>query len=176
MGLFDTVLRDACHEISGLIAMQHRQFYFVRWRTKAGLAAGVFLLAMPAWAATMAGPHGPDPLLDSGPTSPCAAGADYAAASDVAGQPVVPADVGARPVPVPEVIAVPLHRSMPAPSQNGAGPVDTGKQEIGRGDIGRRGSGRRNVSPPAERGAADSPYVSLDGRALEPLVNPRPCR
>jgi hypothetical protein len=35
-------------------------------------------------------------------------GADYAAGLDTEGQPVVPADVAASPMPVPDAIAIPL--------------------------------------------------------------------
>ena len=91
--------------------MQHTQFNFV--------SAVLLLLAGPAFAGTIAKPHQPDPLLDGGPTSPCAAGADYAAGADVQGRKVVPADVGAAPVPVPDSIAIPLaqngHRSRVRP-------------------------------------------------------------
>ena len=76
-------------------------------------------LAVPAAAGTIAKPHQPDPLLDGGPTSPCAAGADYAAGTDVQGRKVVPADVGATAVPVPDSITIPLaqngHRSRVRP-------------------------------------------------------------
>jgi hypothetical protein len=57
---------------------------------------------------------------------------------------VVPADVGAARVPVPDGIAVPLQ--------------------------GHRHAGRAN---PNTLGGA---YVTLDGRKLEPLLNPKPCR
>ncbi len=30
--------------------------------------------------------------------------------------------------------------------------------------------------PPGPRQTGDVPYVTLDGRRLEPLINPRPCR
>jgi hypothetical protein len=88
--------------------MQHTQFYFAKWTALLALLA-----APPALAGTMAQPHKSDPLLDGGPTSPCAAGVDYAAGSDVNGNPVPPADVGDTHVPVPDSIAVPLARSGP---------------------------------------------------------------
>jgi hypothetical protein len=68
---------------------------------------------------------------------------DYAAGADAIGNEVVSADVDARPVPVPDGIAIPLARA----SQNGRGRPGTG----------------------------DSAYVSLDGKKLEPLINPPPC-
>ena len=105
------------------------------------------LLATPALAGTMAKPHQPDPLLDGGPTSPCMAGPDYQAGVDVNGHPVVPADQQASRVPVPDQIAVPLHSGQ------------------------RTGRGGRSVP-----GQPDAPYVALDGRKLDPLLNPKPCR
>lgn len=122
--------------------MQHAQHYF-----KVALLA--LTLAAPAWAGTLARPTPRDPLLDGGDTAACAAGVDYAAGADATGHPVVPADVGAPPVPVPDGIAVPLHK----------------------GGQGRR-PGRANPNTLGSDGA----YVSLDGRKLEPLLNPRPCR
>ena len=80
--------------------MQHAQYNFV--------VLTALLLALPASAGTIAKPHKPDPLLDGGPTAPCAAGADYAAGTDSHGRGVAPADVGAPPVPVPDSIAIPL--------------------------------------------------------------------
>ena len=50
----------------------------------------------------------PDRLLDAGPTALCAAGVDYAGGTDVNGNPIVPADVGADRVPLPATVAVPL--------------------------------------------------------------------
>ena len=82
--------------------MQHKQANYP------ALGAGTLILgailAMPALAA------GPDPLLNppEGRCVPLAAGADYAAGMDANGDPVVPADVGAVPVPVPGDIAVPV--------------------------------------------------------------------
>jgi hypothetical protein len=121
--------------------MQQAQFYF----TKLGLRLTLVLLAAtPVQAATMVQQPAPDPLLDGGPTAPCAAETDYAAGSDVNGHHVAPADVGAAKVPVPDAISVPLH---------------AGAQAHRRGQM-----------------PGEVPYVSLDGRRLEPLVNPQPCR
>ena len=122
--------------------MQQTQFYFVRWVPLLLL----MLVAGPVCAATMAKPAKPDPLLDGGPTAPCAAETDYAAGSDVNGHPVPPADIGAPKVPMPDAISVPLH-------------------------AGRQGhhGGRPQVQ-------GEVPYVTLDGRRLEPMINPRPCR
>ena len=82
--------------------MQHTQLNFVL----VGL-----LLGAPALAGTITGRADPDPLLDGGPTTPCAAGVDYAAGADVNGDPITAADIGARHVPMPDAIAVPLARS-----------------------------------------------------------------
>jgi hypothetical protein len=109
------------------------------------------LLAAPAMAGTLAKPHQPDPLLDGGPASPCMAGPDYQAGVDVNGRAVAPADEQASRVPVPDQIAVPLHS----------------------GQTQGRGRGRSGGASPAHLG--DSPYVALDGKRLDPLVNPTPC-
>jgi hypothetical protein len=144
--LLDKVVLTACHEISGIIAVHHKQFNFV-W-PKVIAAAALLWADQPLMAATMAQPSKPDPLLDGGPTAPCAAGPDYAAASDVNGNPVAPPDVAARPVPVPDGIAIPL----------------------GGNPAGRRG---RPTNP--ETLGSTGTYVSLDGRKLAPLLNPPPC-
>ena len=111
----------------------------------------IFLFAAPAAAGTMAKPHQPDPLLDGGPASPCMAGPDYQAGVDVNGHPVTPADEQAARVPVPDQIAVPLHSGQAQGSRHG----------------------RPHAASPAQAG--DSPYVALDGRRLDPLLNPKPC-
>jgi hypothetical protein len=131
--------------------MQHAQFNFVirKSGTQLGTLAIILVLmaAQPLLAGTIvAQPAKPDPLLDGGPTAPCAAGADYAAGTDANGAAVAPADVGARPVPVPQAIAIPLNQ--------------------GRH---RDGSSRPNSGNP------DSAYVSIDGAKLAPLLNPPPC-
>ena len=129
--------------------MQHEQLSF-KLKMRSALAGFVLLAAENlAAAGTMAHASKPDPLLD-GPPGPCAglaAGADYAAGADADGNPVAPADVGAAPVPVPDSIAIPLHQ----------GPQ-------------RRGRGNPVTAP------GDSPYVTLDGRKLAPLLNPPVCR
>jgi hypothetical protein len=71
-------------------------------------------------------------------------GAEYVPGMDATGRPVVPADVGAPPVPVPDGIAVPLRN-------------------------GRAGQGHNRAT------SGDSPYVSLDGKRLAPLLNPPTC-
>jgi hypothetical protein len=102
MGSIDTGAGNMCHEISGHIAVQHKQANYPALGAGALILAAI--LAMPALAAV------PDPLLNppEGPCAPLAAGADYAAGMDANGDPVVPADVGAVPVPVPGDIAVPV--------------------------------------------------------------------
>lgn len=86
--------------------MQHLEFNFVRHGTNCLLVTiGLALVLMPDWPAFAAKP---DPLLDGGPTAPCAAGVDYSGGADVNGNPVVPADVGAPHVPVPGTVAIPL--------------------------------------------------------------------
>ena len=148
MGLLDRVILTACHDIIGIIAVHNKQFNFV-WRGALLVAPVLFLGAgQPGSAGTITGPSRPDPLLDSGPTSPCAASVDYAAGTDANGQPVIPADVAAAPVPLPDGIAIPL------------------------------GNNRGNQRARRSRSNAmngDSAYVSLDGQKLEPLLNPPPC-
>jgi hypothetical protein len=109
----------------------------------------VLLLAGPACAGTIARPTPRDPLLDGGDTTACAAGVEYAAGMDATGKPVIPADAGASKVPVPDSIAVPIQGS---------------RQQTGRS--------RPNPNTLGSEGA----YVTLDGRKLEPLLNPKPCR
>lgn len=123
--------------------MQQVKFY-------CAMALLVLLTGMPALAATMAQPSKPDPLLDAGPASPCMESPDYAGGIDVNGRPVAAADEGARPVPLPDAIAVPLHNGRQNGGQSG-------------GHNGRQGA------------RADSTYVSIDGKRLDPLVNPKPC-
>ena len=107
------MLRDICHEINGIVAVQHLEFNVVRCRTKSAALSALLLLANPACAGTIVHPNPPDLLLDGGPTTACAAGADYAAGRDVNGRPVAPADVAAPPVPVPGNIAIPLAKAGP---------------------------------------------------------------
>ena len=82
--------------------MQHLQFNFVKRGTVRLCVTMGLALAQPASAAN------PDPLLDAGPTAPCAAGVDYSEGADVNGNSVVPADVEAGHVPVPGSVMVPL--------------------------------------------------------------------
>ena len=151
MGLVDIVLWKRSHEIIGHIAVQHRQFNVARVGTKLTLVTLLAFALQSAWAGAITQPSKPDPLLDSGPTAPCAAGVDYAAGTDSNGQAVVPADVAARPVPVPDAIAVPLRNAPPTDRSRGRSAA--ANPQVGR----------------------DSTYVSLDGRKLEPLLNPPPC-
>ncbi len=90
--------------------MQHTQFNFSCGGTKLTLAAILFLAAIPAFAATMAHPAKPDPLLDGGPTDPCMARSEYVPGRDAEGHSVAPADVGQARVPVPDQIAVAVKR------------------------------------------------------------------
>jgi hypothetical protein len=130
--------------------VQHQQFNVARTGTKLTLVTLLAFALSPAWAGAITQPSKPDPLLDSGPTAPCAAGADYAAGTDANGKAVVPADVATRPVPVPDAIAIPLRNAPPTDNRRG----------------------RAQAANPQGR---DSTYVSLDGRKLEPLLNPPPC-
>jgi hypothetical protein len=156
MGWFDIVLCGLCHEIIGILAVQHAQFNFV-WRgTKIAAVALPLLMVWPAFAGSITQPSRPDPLLDGGPTDPCAAGVDYAAGIDANGRPVVPADVAAGRVPLPDTVAIPIGRGQPQGPAFGSRP-------------GRRGG------MPDTASNRDSSWVALDGRKLEPLLNPPPC-
>jgi hypothetical protein len=163
MDLVDIVVWDWCHDISGIIAVQHEQLNFAHWARAMALPL-LLLMGSGAWAGAatgqITGAITPDPLLDSGPTDPCAAGVDYADAVDANGKAVVPADVEARPVPLPDSIAVPL----------GNNPARNPNRNLGRN--GNRYPGRQ--ANPVTLGG-DSTYIAIDGRKLEPLVNPAPC-
>jgi hypothetical protein len=127
--------------------MQHTQFNFVSWKSGTLAVTLVLMAAQPLMAGTIAQPAKPDPLLDGGPTAPCAAGADYAAGTDANGAAVAPADVGSRPIPVPGAVAIPLNQA----------------------------SGGRDGHSKPDAGQRDSAYVSIDGAKLAPLLNPPPC-
>jgi hypothetical protein len=144
-GWFDTVLRQACHDIFGCIAVQHTQYNFIRQGVRAATIAMLLLATDSAFAGRIAQPAKPDPILDGGDTHPCLAGADLASGMDVTGQPVAPADAGALPVPLPDQVLVPVG-----------------------GDTSRRGRARNRTAP-------DGPYVALDGRKLAPLLDPGLC-
>lgn len=122
--------------------MQHTQYNFMR----AVVIATLLVAADTAFAGRIAQPSKPDPILDGGDTHPCLAGPDLASGMDVTGQPVVPADAGAGPVPLPDQVLVPL-----------------------AGEPSRRGRA------PAGSGLGNGPYVALDGRRLAPLLDPGPC-
>jgi len=141
--------------------MQHKQFNFVRQGTKMAILALPFLMAWPVLAGSIVQPSKPDPLLDGGPTDPCAAGVDYAAGVDTSGQRVVPADVAAGRVPLPDTVAIPIG------GNRARAPGPAGRHSIS----GRGGSANRPDNAPDR----DSTYVALDGRKLEPLLNPIPC-
>src|SRR5690349_17088136 len=168
MGLLDKVILTACHDISGIIAVQHKQFYFVWQGGKIAVLTMALVVARPVLAGTIVQPSEPDPLLDGGPTDPCAAGVDYAATADTGGQAVVPADIEARGVPLPDSIAVPLGpRPVQNPGRNRA--PDRMRNQAGN-------PVRPSGAPPNPVAlGGDSTYIVLDGRKLEPLVNPPPC-
>ncbi len=149
--------------------MQHAQYNFVRLCARALAVVALFLVANPAFGAT-ANPTGsrgattekagqitrpgkPDPLLDGGEPSNCMAGADLAAGVDSTGSAVIPADVGAPPVPLPDEIMVPLAGGAP------------------QAQTGFRGRDRNPAT-----GAGGGAYAGFDGRRMAPLLNPKPCR
>jgi len=89
--------------------MQQSQLNFADAGTKSLLLCALLALSQPGFAGTIAHPAPKDSLLDPGPTTACAAGADYTAGTDANGRAVVPADVAQAAVPVPDSVAVPLH-------------------------------------------------------------------
>lgn len=132
--------------------MKHAQYNYVRLGLRAGAVLALVLTANTASAGRIAYPAKPDPLLDGGDTNPCMAGADLAAGVDGTGQPVIPADVGAPPTPVPDEIMVPL------------------------GGGGRAQPSFRGRNPNPATGAGGGAYAGFDGRRMAPLLNPKPCR
>ncbi len=81
---------------------------------------------------------------------PCAAatdGPDYVPGVDADGQPVVRADLGAEHTAVPDQVFVPL------PNQGGR-------------------AGRAGALPGTP---VQGPYAAIDGRRLDPLINPQAC-
>jgi hypothetical protein len=137
--------------------VQHKQFNFVRDRAKAASVTLLLMVAQPVLAGSIAQSSGLDPLLDGGPTVPCAAGVDYAPAIDVNGRAVVPADAATGRVPVPNAVVIPLGARASQAAGTGGGQA-TGNQPA-------------NLQTQGSKGA----YVVLDGRKLEPLLNPPPC-
>lgn len=127
--------------------MQHTQQYYAKLRR------AFFALAL-GYSALAAAPAPKDPILDDGGPTPCQAGADYAAGQDVAGNAVAPADLSGTKVPVPDNVAVPL------------------KQRAGRQGRAQQQDFSQDAFQPTGQ---DSPYVSLDGKTLDPLLNPEPC-
>jgi hypothetical protein len=113
------------------------------------VVVGGLLAGIPAAAAQQGPLQGPDPVLQ-GPAPPVACagaldGPDYVPGLDANGQAVPRADIGAERVPVPGELLVPL------PNRPAFTP--------GRG----RG-----------RGMSERPYLVLDGKRVERLVNPEP--
>jgi hypothetical protein len=139
------------HDIFGCIAVQHTQYNFIH----VVVVVAALLAADAAQAGRIVQPSKPDPILDGGDTYPCLAGPDLASGMDVTGRPVVPADVAAGPVPLPDQVLVPL---------------DGRQQRQGPG----RGRGRTPVMGQSN-GPAGGPYIALDGRRLAPLLDPGPC-
>ena len=106
MGWVDNPVCRTCHEISGVIAVQHRQDNFGCALFRTLLVAVAFFTADPAIAAATK----PDPILHDTPLPACQAQADYAPGVDADGEAVAPADVDAAKVPVPPQVVIPLHR------------------------------------------------------------------
>jgi hypothetical protein len=136
--------------------MKRAQYNYVKPAARVLAVLALILAANTASAQRITYPAKPDPLLDGGDTNPCMAGADLAAGVDATGQPVIPADVGAPPIPVPDEIMVPL----------GSGPAQPSYR------------GRRQPNPATGPvpGTGGGAYAGFDGRRMAPLLNPRPCR
>jgi hypothetical protein len=132
----DTALHKACHEISRNIAVQKAQQY-CRLLAMTILIVLLALTVGTARSAGIANPGAADPLREvRGPCDPRLDRPDYVGGSDVAGNPVAPADLAVARQPVPGEILVPLgHRERAGQSSEG-------------------------------------PMVGLDGKALEPILNP----
>ncbi len=131
--------------------MQSAQYNYVKLGARGLAVLAVILASGTASSGQITRPGKPDPLLDGGDPSACMAGADLAAGVDAAGGAVIPADVGAPPVPVPDEIMVPLAGGAPRP--------------------GFRGRGRNPAT-----GTGGGAYAGFDGRRMAPLLNPKPCR
>ena len=131
--------------------MQSAQYNYVKLGARGLAVLAVILASGTASSGQITRPSKPDPLLDGGDPSACMAGADLAAGVDAAGGAVIPADVGAPPVPVPDEIMVPLAGGAPQP--------------------GFRGRERNPAT-----GAGGGAYAGFDGRRMAPLLNPKPCR
>ena len=111
-----------------------------------GLLRGL-LAGIPALAA--------DVILDGSKPGPCAAaldGPNYVPGVDANGQPVVRVDLGAEHTAVPDQVFVPLPN---------LGPNRGGGQ-----------GGRAGVLPGTP---VQGPYAAIDGRRLDPLINPQAC-
>ena len=134
--------------------MQSAQYNYVKLSARGLAVLALIFATSTASSGQITRPGKPDPLLDGGDTSPCMAGADLAAGTDATGQAVIPADVGAPPVPVPDEIMVPL---------GGAAP---------QAQTGSRGRDR-NPGPTPETGGGA--YAGFDGRRMAPLLNPKSC-
>lgn len=143
------------HDIFGCIAVQHTQYNFMR----AAVIVTALLAANTALAGRIVHPSKPDPILDGGATHPCLVGPDLVPGMDVTGQPVVPADVAAGPVPLPDQVLVPLAAG---PQRQGSG------RGRGRAPVTGQSNGQSN-------GLGGSPYVALEGRRLAPLLDPGAC-
>lgn len=116
----------------------------------------VLALPLAALAAGITRPSHHDPLLDGVVDGPCAGltgGPGYVPGTDAEGYPMVPADVGAGPVPIPDQMVVPLHRP-------GAGRHDAEGHD-------RHGS--------KDRADTDGPYAVIDGARLAPLLQAPAC-
>jgi hypothetical protein len=130
--------------------VQYKQGNYVKDKFTFGLVLGGLLVLAPASG------FAAQSILDGPKPNPCADNPDYVPGIDANGQPVAGADEGARPVPVPGQILVPLTQR-----QAQRGPQRDAQRGAQRGG----------------RAGGDPAYTVLDGKRLEPLVNPTavPC-
>ena len=136
--------------------MKCAQYNFARMGGRVLAVMALIVAANTPASGQITRPAKPDPLLDGGDTSACMAGADLAAGTDATGGSVIPADIGAPPVPLPDEIMVPL---------GGATQPQTAL----------RGRGRNSVTGPTPATGSGA-YAGFDGRRMAPLLNPKPCR
>ena len=111
-----------------------------------GCVLGGLLAGIPALAA--------ESVSDGAQPGPCAAameGPDYVPGADAYGQPVVRADLGAEHTSVPDQVFIPL------PNRGGRG-----------------GNAGPLPGTPVSK-TNGGPYAAIDGRRLDPLINPKPC-
>lgn len=149
--------------------MQYPPFRVAWAQILLGPLAVMAAMAGPVFAAGITGTPSPDPLLDGTPSGPCAAlaaGPNYVPGTDAMGYPVVPADVGAPPVAIPDQVIVPLPGGRVHQDRYGHDDRDQNQNQSRGRHQGREGNGDNN---------GNGPYAVIDGRRLQRLINPPGC-